>query len=105
MNYEANRAEKNKFSQGAVVRGKNSLSNEAFGEMVDVWKELTYFSTDSSEAKTKGFRTISTGVTVFSRLYRYLECLEDVETPEFQLKSDPCVSETSLKMTFDVQSI
>lgn len=106
MNYEANHAAKNKFSSGASVnRGQNSLSDEAFKEIKDVWDELKYFASDNSEAQTKGFKTVSKGTTVFAAMWRYLEALEDEETPEFMLKSDPSVSENSFKMTFDVQSL
>lgn len=87
------------------MRGPNSLSIEAFDEMMDVWKELKYYDNDNTGAKTKGFKTMSVGTKVFARLWRYLETLEDEEKPGFMLKSDPCVSETNWKMAFELQAV
>lgn len=99
--YETNLAQRNKFSTGAM-RGPNSLSLEAFEEMSDVWRELKYFPTDNSEARTKGFRTNSNGTKVFTVLYRYLENLDTEKPAKFELDSTISVSEKNWKMTFEL---
>lgn len=87
------------------MRGPNSLSIEAFDEMMDVWKELNYFEHDTTATKSKGFKTVSVGTKVFARLWRYLETLEDEEKQTYELKTDPCVSETNWKMTFELKAL
>lgn len=93
------------------MRGPNSLSIEAFVEQMDVWNDLKYFSPDNTEAKTKGFKTKSTGAKVIGRLWRYLETLDDEKDTKdkgdlFVLESDPpCVNESNLKMTFELRAI
>lgn len=111
-NHGANQAQRALFTGGdAAMRGPNSLSIEAFVEQMDTWKDLKYFELDKSKAeaktKTKGFKTHSVGAKVIGRLWRYLETLEDEKDRDdlFELQSNPCVHENSLKMTFELKAI